>query len=345
MNSTLPTLKLLRTEEVGLNLPFPIFSRKPEREQLPEGSVQSIYSGPQTFNIDKPLKANTTKRIRLLSAINRNTMKIFKWILACLIFPIGMQAQTITSLKQTAKDAYDAGDYYNALEVAQEVLAIEENNAEYLFIAGKSAFQLRAYPIVERRLKWLINLDENNQYPEAYLVLAKTYYALGQYSKVLMYCNDLINKEFGTEIQKEQARKIADNCEWAMEKCMDVDPYITVSKLSKTVNTKYSDFPIAYSNNNLQYATMVIPKEEDSACDCVGPCDYHLDWNRINLSSNQKADSINFPGTVDKMRYFTFAGRNHRVYYVDCNCDNKSGDNCALYYRVQTADNNWSDPR
>ena len=268
---------------------------------------------------------------------------IYIAILGLVVMPLTIGAQSIQAYMNAAEESFEQRDYATALVNAERVLLAEENNEPQLFIAGSSAYQLRIYPTAIKHLKWLLNLNDSEAYFPALLALSETYYSMGDYEKAIQYAKMLIEKEPKAAHLTNRANRILEHCAWAMEKCRDRNPLQNVTKV-KDINTAESDFPIHYSNGHLQYVTMHYPDQNNNACGCQDPCDFNLDWNRFNVNGSIN-DTINFPGSTTKLMHLAFGGRNHRIYYVDCNCDQKEGSSCQLYFNEQSADGGWGEPQ
>ena len=265
-------------------------------------------------------------------------------LIAGLFFlPLFAQAQ-LNAIKKQTRAAIADGRYEFALEAAKAVLSVDENDPEFLYLAGKAAFETRAYSLADSNLTVVANSESSGSYPETFLLLAEIHFRLQDYDPVLEYAQTFLDRNLGTPAQREKALRIIENCEWAMEEWTRCSDGIEIRRLDE-ISTEQSNFPVSFSNNRLQVVSYPFPKsEEDNKwCKCNDPCRFEMRWNRFDVENNTSNNSVNIPGPTGNMSHFTYAGDNHRIYFSDCPCDESAGSPCALYYREQKASGGWGE--
>ncbi len=264
---------------------------------------------------------------------------LFMWSMLSLM-PCLLLAQK-NYVKNQARKAYNLQAFASAFDWSSKVLELEEDNIEFMHMAGRSAYEIRAFEEASLHLSRVMNSREARDYPEAYLLAAESNFILRNYDKVINYTQRMIDEQVGSPEQQNQAILLLENCEWAMEEWNNCSDNITLTKLDG-INTSKSDFPISYSNQYLQFVSLH-ETISNNTCNCKDPCTFEMRWARLNTSVNQK-DSVTIPGPTNKMSHFTYSTGNHRIYYSGFDCNKNDGAISAIYYREQQVNGGWSDP-
>lgn len=255
-------------------------------------------------------------------------------IILLFAIPQWLVSQTLAVIKKEADKVFVEEQYSHSLVYAQEVLKMEPENLKYHFQAAKSAFEVRAYPISLRHLNVLVENDSANLYPSTQLLLAENYFTLGRYEEAIEAAYNMADNPKGIIFEKERAKRIIEMCEWTTAQVLNTNPDIEIVNL-EALNSFDSDFPVSFSNNNLQYATYgKTTKSSKKWCNCDSPCNFEVSWSKHDFSNNAK-DTINFPGVKEMLNHFTYSGSNHRIYYSEYTCTDE-GSFSSIYFREQS---------
>ncbi len=265
-----------------------------------------------------------------------------------MLLPQAAFLQTLSSVKKKADIAFENKSHLEALIYAEEVIQAEEENWQYYFQAGKSAYEARYYEKAVNYLTTLIENEAASEYPQTPLLLTRAFQHLGSvnteyYQNAIDQAQAILSASNDPE-EQTIAEEIVRNAQWAqqqLQECGFLQEQTTISAKNQ-LNTPGSDFPIVFTNNQLQYTTHSFAQK--NRCNCkTDLCNAEMLWNRFNLNTNQ-LDSVNFPEPPKTLTHFTFSGSNHRVYYSICECNEEDEIICRLYYREQSG-TGWGEPQ
>lgn len=272
-------------------------------------------------------------------------------VLLLLVIQTSYAQPSIREWLKVADAAYDTNDFYNAFRYYDAALKYKPAAADsvrILYKYAESARQFNAYLFAKRAYEQLAVHPLATEYPLTLssLRLAQMYQTLSVYDSAIIHYNYFIDKIAtpGSEEAAflETARTGLAHSRFALRELAN-PVQLTITPLSKAVNTVYSDFGAMLLGDTLYYTSFQYIYNKDKT---------HLkrkrQYNKLLTSVNGAPgeplpDSINVEG--DHVAHTAFNRDGSRMYYTVCEYQTLTDIRCDLFVRTRNAQGAWSSPR
>ena len=267
-------------------------------------------------------------------------------LLFCAIFSLNGQEYSTKNNKaikfyEDASTKMQIRDYDAAISILHKSLTADENFPEaWLLMAD-------AYDAKNNRDSVLICCQNAlkcgaDKYPVTYFFMSEAYYKTGKYEEAMSNAQDFLWKKQFTPNQKQMMEKVIMDGKFALN-AMSHPVEFTPVNLGENVNTKYDEYwPSLTSDEEILVFTRNIPINPDN------PMIFHNRQEDIFYSISkdgqwQKAEPMGIPiNTEDNegAQFITSDGK--RMFFTACNRDDGLGK-CDIYMSEKLG-NGWSIP-
>jgi len=259
-------------------------------------------------------------------------MKFIRIVLSCLIvtaFSFAAQAQKTASTP--ADQAFEKGDYYDAINLYKKAFSKEKSKAKKSEIVFKTAECYRKVNDFKNQEIWYEKaIKAGYKEPEAILYLAQALKFNGKYDEAIVQFNNY-SKEAKGDPRGEDGVKASE----AAQKWKDKPARYTVENVS-ALNSKYSDFGAAYADKTYRKIVFTSARQESTGKGTDG-------------GTGEKYQDI-FEATVDKKNKWSapkvFTGINTEandgqasfdrkgtdMYFTRCENDKGKVGVCEIYF-------------
>ncbi len=255
------------------------------------------------------------------------------------IFAVTGYSQTKKAYIKAAETAAEAHDHYSEMVYYQNVLEFEEDDIDFLYKTAEAARKINALTKAAEYYKRVIELDENNAYPEATYHLARMQQKLGQYADAQSNYQIFLTEYEGSNSNlKARAEKELSASEWAEDYSQQLWEEFQIEHLSSNINTPYSEFGATPMGDSLYFSSLRFEIEDDT---------YDPDRLLTGLLMSEDmgvgeklGEEINLKNTHTAHSAFTREG--DRMYFTICEYGLPDSIRCDLYYR-DLGDAGWGD--
>lgn len=256
--------------------------------------------------------------------------------LSLLVSPI--TGQTLKAFITAADNAFVTKDYYSALVYYSNALEFDNENVELQYQAAEASRLFNAYSQAEEKYQFVMDNDNENDYPLAAFWLADIKQKKGKYEEAQILYRLFMSESEENKYFFEKAEKEIKACEWSSDVAANPDTSMTIVHLGDGINSPYSEFgALAINEEELLFSSLRYEKEDD----------IHDPARTISkiLKSEDKTtgemldDNINAGET--HIAHNTFSKDGTRLYYTECKYVNSSEIRCDLFYRSVNEDGSY----
>lgn len=242
----------------------------------------------------------------------------------------GASGQTLNAYVKGAQEALEKKDYYTAYNFLRIAHEIEPNNTANTYSLAEAARYYSAFTMAEKYYSEVDSSAHANDYPATTFWLAFVKERLGKYQEALDLYQIYLTEFSGEDADlATQAQEHADVCTWALKEIENKDTTLLLEHLGPEVNTTFSEFGAAQTENLLYYSSLRFLKPDDTSLP-------QKPYAKILISEN---DSTGVLDTLLNDPFFhtshtAFNAAKDRVFYTICDYVNGTTDiRCDLYYR------------
>lgn len=192
----------------------------------------------------------------------------FLFALGCIAQPLNKESYEV--MLELAKEYYEMGDYYSALEKYEEAYEERKDNSLNITMA-ELQYELRDYVKAERLFRRLIERSKDNEYAAYKFQYGRVLKMNEKYSQAIT-----ILKEFVAETTDETLKELAQN-EIAGAEMAEILPAnnkgVSVNNLGRSINIPLSEYSPAMGNDGKLYFAGLDRDQKDAIE--VGESDAH----------------------------------------------------------------------
>ncbi len=249
-------------------------------------------------------------------------------IFICLFFIQSAYGQTYRQYVKAAEKSMAQKDYYSAMRYYQDALSIKDSDPSLHYKCGLAAHQFFAFTIAEAHYEKAKKSSNENEFPQLDFYLAEVKQTLGDYAEAAEYYRNYFKKGIGSEMDLEKADMEADACLWAAQQ--KADPDTEIKRMSKKINSKFSEFAGSWATDTLIFASL---KYNDETVD------EDRKLAKIIFSTNpdsQRGKPLKIKGIPENKNVAnaTFNRDNKTMYFTICDYVNTVDLNCEIYYSI-----------
>jgi outer membrane protein OmpA-like peptidoglycan-associated protein len=258
--------------------------------------------------------------------MNRQHILIFFFAMALFT---GAQAQTLNAYAKGAQEAFEKKDYYSAYNFLRIAHEIEPNNTVHTYNLAEAARHYAAFTMAEKYYSEVDSSANANDYPATSYWLGYVRERLGKYQEALDLYQIYLTEHGGEDAElTASAQKHADICTWALREISNKDTTLTLEHLGPEVNTTFSEFGAAQTENLLYYSSLRFLGKNDVALP-------EKPYAKILISENDSTGVLDT--LINDLNFHTshtaFNAAKDRVFYTICDYINGIDIRCDIYYR------------
>jgi tetratricopeptide (TPR) repeat protein len=222
-----------------------------------------------------------------------------------------------------AKEQYDKGDYYYALEYYQKALDIDSSTIDILWNYAETLRAYKDYRKAEFYYAKVYDRESAQIYPSSLLNWGLMQKQNGKYEEALVTFKKAKKKYYKDKkgYLYRKSKKEIESTLWAKSAIVDTAD-VSITPLPETVNTKNSEFGHGIYNGELIFSSL--RADSISATEEVYSTEYHTNIYRSNFKENQFEESARIEALFqDKLNTgngaYSLDGR--RFYFSMCEDD------------------------
>ncbi len=260
--------------------------------------------------------------------LNELEMKGIIISLLLFVLTVNSYSQTYRQYVKAADKSMSENDYYAAMRYYQDALEIKDTDASLHYKCGNAAREFFAFKIAETHLEKAKKLSEEGEFPLLDFYLAEVKQTLGNYEVAAELYGAYFKAGIGSEMNLEKADMEKDACEWAAQQ--NPNEEIEIRRLSKKINTKFSEFAGSWLQDTLVFASL---KYKDESI----PEDRRL--SKVIFSTNtetERGKTFKIKGLPENKNIAnaTFNRAKGTMYFTICDYVNTTDLNCEIYYSI-----------
>lgn len=262
-----------------------------------------------------------------------NLTRYIKYVLPLVLSMIylipGGFAQTKKAFIRSADEAYDKKDFNSALAYYEEALAFDSTQLEVAYMAAEAARQFNAYTRAKIWYEKVLELDKNNQYPDAQFYLGEMYQKLGLFDQAIQSYNFYIAESSQPNDWKtEKANKEVMASEWAKQVINRERKDVEIERLGDQINSPYTEFGATPMGDTLLFSSLrfehVVNKNQP-------PVLYSQIMGSSAMGQAERESLLS--DSMQITAHTAFNQKGDRLYFTICEYVNASDLRCDLYYR------------
>lgn len=235
---------------------------------------------------------------------------------------------------------FQAGNYYDAIEEYQEILALKPGNHRMMYQLGESFFMARDYVSAEKMYAEVIEAGADAVFPLVYYRLATAQKMNGKYEEAKYSFAKFALRAEGDFIKR--AKREIEACDFA-KNALEIPTSFQVAHLESAINGPYSEYAPVSEGGKLYYSSF---SRDDTAMNPSGKFLSHIYVSEKNSPVWKKGALL--PPPFNSTQYHTgnvsFSPDGNRVYFTQCTDRGEANIQCAIVRAVREGDN-WSQPQ
>lgn len=245
-------------------------------------------------------------------------------VLLLIGFSFGASAQNnLKKYLSFAKEQFDKGDYYYALEYYQKALEIDSNTIDILWNYAETLRAYKDYRKAEIYYAKIYDREGAQIYPSSLLQLGLMQKQNGKYDEALETFKKAKKKYYKEKkgYLYQKSKRELESVLWAKSAMID-SADVSVALLPETVNTKNSEFGHIIYNNQLIFSSL--RADSISEIEEVYSTEYHTNLFKSRIenyefSESEKIESLFFESLNSGNGTFSLDGT--RFYFSKCTDD------------------------
>lgn len=241
-----------------------------------------------------------------------------------------------------AKEQYDKGDYYYALQYYQKAMDLDSNTVDIVWNIAETYRAYKDYRKAEYYYQKVYEKESSRIYPNSLLYLGLMQKQNGKYDEALETFKRCKKKYYKDKksYRYKKAKQEVESTVWARSALRDTAD-LTLEQLPETVNTPNSEFGHGIYDSTLYFSSL--RADSISAAEEVYSDGYHTQLYQSNVKNNTFQESAKIEALVkDAMNTGngTFSLDKTRFYFSRCNEDGYNY-RCKIMVAQYSADK-WS---
>lgn len=237
-----------------------------------------------------------------------------------------LHAQTEKQFLKAAYEAYDAGEYYEAIAYFEQALKFNKTNEKALETIALSYYNLKDY---EHALDYFEQSSGSTNYPLFNYFKANNYKLLGEYNKASKQFQAFNNAYSENDFYKEKSQQEVASCAWAQDQKQNDD--LEVFQFPKPLNTGYSDFAAGFiDETTIQLSSLQSIKRNLKS-------DFQSELSFFNWEKNKaNPASLTFPRDFDDSLDIAngfYLKETQDFFFSVCESTVKGDKRCDVYVR------------
>ncbi len=239
-----------------------------------------------------------------------------------------VSGQTFKQYVKAADKSMVKKDYYSAMRYYQDAMSIKDTDAELHYKCADAARQFFAFSIADAHFAKASEMAGENEFPLLDFYWAEVKQTLGDYTKAAELYDAYFTKGIGSEMNLEKADMERRACEWAAGQSPDPDTQI--ERLSKKINSKFSEFAGSWQQDTLVFASLKFKDESVPEDRRVSKILYSTD------TETQRGKSVRISGIPENKNIAnaTFDRETNTMYFTICNYINTVDLHCDIYRSI-----------
>lgn len=255
-------------------------------------------------------------------------------IIPCILFLIYgvmiMAQPTISQYISKGDDAVDEGKHQVAMHFYNEAIKKDESNVNLLYKYAEAARHSYAYSEAEGAYGQVLELDRDNNYPDASCYLGNLKYQTGNYSEAIRYFDLYLSENQNDNPRLTTlAQKGHENATWAGQQNGSDYPSVDIEHLDGSVNSPYSEHGAQVFNDRLFFSSLKFENDKSifSKTRFISKI-LVADEAGVEVADNSR--SFNDKDHLTSSTSFSKDGK--LMAYSICDYDRNEEIKCQLYY-------------
>lgn len=237
-----------------------------------------------------------------------------------------VQAQTEKQFLQAAYEAYDAGEFYEAIAYLEQALKFNRQNDKATQTIALSYYHLKDY---EKARDYFEESSGNEDYPLFDYFKANNYKLLGAYDEASRQFQSFNNTYNQNDFYKQKSQHEVASCAWAKDQ--QTDDKAEIYQFPKPVNTGYSDFAASFLNEETLQLSSLQNVDKNLKSSFQSKLLFY-DWEEEKASKSIIAFPDDFGDSVDIANGYYLAETQEFLFSV-CETTETGDKRCDLYLR------------
>lgn len=244
-----------------------------------------------------------------------------------------VQAQTEKQFLQAAYEAYDAGEFYEAIAYLEQALKFNRQNDKATQTIALSYYHLKDY---EKARDYFEKSSGSEDYPLFNYYKANNYKLLGAYDEASQQFQAFNNAYGQNDFYKQKSQHEVASCAWAKDQ--PSDDKVEIYHFPKPINTGYSDFAAGFLDEKTLQLSSLQSIEKNLQSDFQSKLLFY-NWEEEKASQSSLAFPNDFGDSVDIANGYYLAETQEFLFSV-CATTEKGDKRCDIYLRT-LKDGTW----
>ena len=264
-------------------------------------------------------------------------MSLKHTILCCFLW-LGLIAfgQSEKQFLKAGNEAFEAGDYYEAIAYFDNALKFNKN-ADAIYKIAMSYYTLKDY---ENALPYFNKVENAAAFPLLFFYQGSNYKLLGKYDDAIARYNDFLLAYPIPGFYRDKAQQEIASCYWAKDQKQDAQ--VIIKHFEKPLNTGYSEFAATYLDSN----TIQVSSLQSITKNLKSDFQSKIYFYDIEGKKTSASEDIIFPidrdDSLDYANGFYFKEK-QEFYYSQCYTEHELGEKICDIYKKSFQDNTWGE--
>jgi tetratricopeptide (TPR) repeat protein len=249
-----------------------------------------------------------------------------------------LEAQTEKQFLKAGNEAYENGDYYEAIAYLKDALKFNKNSSATYRIA-MSYYNLKDY---DNALPYFEELGFTEDFPLLYFYQGSNNKLLGNYDKAIQNYQDFLAAYTIPGFYRDKATQEIASSYWAKDQ--QTDATVKIKHFDKPLNTGYSDFAATYMDSNVVQVSSLQSITKNLKSDFQSKIYFY----EIEDKKVSESEANTFPiAREDSMDYANgfYLKEKNQFYYTQCYTEHEVGQKiCDIYVR-SFKNNQWGEAK
>ena len=245
--------------------------------------------------------------------------------------------QSFKALVKAGDEAFEQQDFHAALHYYVQALEFKPEQAEINYKYAEAALHFNALEKAEKHYRRVLKNKERDKFPDTRFQLGQVYQKLGDYDKALEHFGNYITQAAKGTLPFDKVEKAIKACHWAKDQLLRFDSLLQIERLSKKINTGYSEFGAYQSGDTLYYSSYRYEYKKDKN---RPPRKYAKVLTSVRGAKGRTLRR-NFNEDTLHTAHTAFSLDRKRIYFNRCRYVNGAEIRCAIYYREKDRRGRW----
>lgn len=252
-----------------------------------------------------------------------------------------VQGQTLKQFERKAQKAFEEQKFSRSLAYFRKAYEMSDDTS-YLYNAGRSALELRAYALADTLFDTLQLAPTHKDFLDLNYLHGVANQNMGHYPEAKDYYNKFINSNQSQDpvilnLVNEAQFRIRE-CEWNQTRGDYTERSLEFLRKMSRANTSGSEFAPYWHEGKLYYSALRFESLKEE----YQPCDASLNILELRDTNSVK---ISFGDEQVSNAHIAFSRDGNRMYYANCECQTIGNYQCQIYIRNKDlASGLWGPP-